>query len=101
MYTLLLIIVITPPTRTIMADADADALLRQADAALQKKMAARTALIEAFAVYGVVYAPKDYYADVDKMNKCILNTPSEPLNPLGDQRAHNLEEAINHYYNCG
>jgi hypothetical protein len=81
-----------------MADAALHRAEEQAAQQLRKKMDALAALITAFEVYGVVYAPEGYEADVDKMNKCILNTPSDPLNPLGDQRAHNLGKALNHYY---
>jgi hypothetical protein len=80
----------------------ADALLQQAEEQaarqLRKKMAARAVIDTAFEVYGVVYAPEGYEADVDKMNACILGSPSDPLDPF-DPRAYNLGKALNHYYN--
>jgi hypothetical protein len=78
----------------------ADAALQDAERRLRKKMAARTALIAAFAAYGTPYVPKGYDADIHAMEKYILGSTSNPLDPLGDQRADILKGAIYHYYNC-
>ena len=80
-----------------MADAENQAALQDAERQLRKKSDALNALIAAFAAYGNQYAPKEYYVDRKEMDACILGSTS---NTLGDQRAYNLENALNHYYNC-
>ena len=72
----------------------------QAARRLRKKNDALNALIAAFAAYDKPYAPKEYYVDHEEMDACILGSTSNPLDPLGDQRAYNILTALNYYYNC-